>query len=33
MQPKAIIFDMDGTLVDTKEDVHICLNLALKEMG
>jgi len=28
-----VIFDLDGTLVDTAVDVHISLNLALEEMG
>lgn len=28
-----VIFDLDGTLVDTSVDVHICLNLALEQMN
>ncbi len=28
-----VIFDLDGTLVDTVTDVHISLNLALKQIG
>jgi phosphoglycolate phosphatase len=28
-----IIFDVDGTLVDTATDVHICLNMALEKMN
>lgn len=31
--PKLLIFDFDGTLVDTITDVGICFNLALKECG
>ncbi|MBN1560100.1 HAD-IA family hydrolase [candidate division KSB1 bacterium] len=27
-----VIFDVDGTLVDTATDVHICLNMALEKM-
>ena len=30
---KLIFFDLDGTLLDTAPDVHICVNLALQEMG
>lgn len=30
---KLVIFDLDGTLVDTVTDVHISLNLALKQIG
>jgi len=30
---KLIIFDLDGTLLDTAPDVHNCVNLALQEMG
>lgn len=29
----AVIFDLDGTLVDTSVDVHLCLNLALQQMN
>lgn len=28
-----IIFDLDGTLLDTVQDVHFCSNAALREMG
>jgi len=28
-----VIFDLDGTLIDTSVDVHICLNLTLEQMG
>jgi len=28
-----ILFDVDGTLVDTQQDVYISLNLALEEIG
>ncbi|RQW07055.1 HAD family hydrolase [candidate division KSB1 bacterium] len=28
-----VIFDVDGTLVDTATDVHICLNMALERMN
>lgn len=31
-QIELFIFDLDGTLIDTATDVHLCLNLALKEM-
>lgn len=30
MKYKAVIFDMDGTILDTLEDMKICLNYALK---
>lgn len=30
---KTILFDLDGTLVDTVEDVHFCINQARAEMG
>lgn len=32
-QTDLVIFDLDGTLVDTATDVHISLNLALEKMG
>ncbi|MBN1479869.1 HAD-IA family hydrolase [candidate division KSB1 bacterium] len=32
-QTELVIFDLDGTLVDTATDVHLCLNLALQEMN
>ncbi len=28
-----ILFDLDGTLVDTRSDIERCINLALEEMG
>ncbi|MBC7187761.1 MAG: HAD-IA family hydrolase [Calditrichaeota bacterium] len=28
-----IVFDLDGTLLDTAPDVHLCSNLALRAMG
>ncbi len=30
---KTILFDLDGTLVDTVEDVHFCINQARAQMG
>ncbi len=27
-----VIFDLDGTLIDTSTDVHLCLNMALEQM-
>ncbi|MDO5441992.1 MAG: HAD family hydrolase [Bacillota bacterium] len=33
MKYKAIIFDMDGTLLDTSVDVHNCVNIFLKKYG
>ncbi len=32
-RPKVILFDLDGTLVDTAPDVHPAINAALEEMG
>ena len=32
MKPKAIIFDLDGTLVDTVEDIAVALNKTLGEL-
>ncbi|MCR4439497.1 MAG: HAD-IA family hydrolase [bacterium] len=29
----SIVFDLDGTLLDTAPDVHLCSNLALRAMG
>lgn len=31
--PKAIVFDLDGTLLDTLEDIAISANFALKTLG
>jgi len=31
--PKAIIFDLDGTLVDTVEDIAMALNKSLGDLG
>ena len=31
MRPKLVIFDLDGTLLDTVEDVADCFNMALRE--
>lgn len=28
-----VIFDLDGTLIDTSTDVHLCLNMALEKMN
>lgn len=33
MKYKAIIFDLDGTLLDTLEDIAISVNFVLKELG
>lgn len=33
MRPKAIIFDLDGTLVDSAPDLHACINALLSELG
>ena len=33
MKYKAIVFDMDGTLLDTLEDLYISLNFALEDCG
>ena len=32
MTPKAIIFDLDGTLVDTVEDIAVALNKTLGDL-
>jgi phosphoglycolate phosphatase len=32
VRPKAIIFDLDGTLVDTVEDIAVALNKTLREL-
>ncbi len=31
--PSVILFDLDGTLVDSARDIHHCLNLALADHG
>lgn len=31
--PRGIIFDLDGTLVDSLDDIRECLNLALRTVG
>lgn len=31
--PKLVMFDLDGTLVDSASDIHHCLNLALGDLG
>lgn len=33
MLPRLVIFDLDGTLLDTVEDVACCFNQALRESG
>ena len=33
MKIKAVIFDLDGTLVDSIQDIAICMNQVLKELG
>jgi phosphoglycolate phosphatase len=33
MQYDLVIFDLDGTLIDTSIDVHVSLNLALQQMN
>ncbi len=30
---KAVIFDLDGTILDTREDIGDCMNLAIKDFG
>ncbi len=30
---KLVIFDLDGTLLDSVSDVHICVNYSLKQLG
>jgi len=32
MKKKAVIFDLDGTLVDSIKDIAICMNKVLKEL-
>lgn len=33
MNNKAIIFDLDGTLIDSLEDIAVCMNIVLEEMN
>ena len=33
MKIKAVIFDLDGTLVDSIQDIAICMNIVLKQLG
>jgi len=33
MNKKAVIFDLDGTLIDSIQDIAICMNLVLKKLG
>ena len=33
MNNKAIIFDLDGTLIDSLEDIAVCMNQVLKELN
>ena len=30
---KAVFFDLDGTVLDTQQDIADCMNMALKELG
>ena len=30
---KAVLFDLDGTLLDTVEDIRACVNAMLKKFG
>ena len=30
---KTIIFDLDGTLIDSLEDIAVCMNQVLKELN
>ncbi len=30
---KAVLFDLDGTVLDTQQDIADCMNMALKELG
>lgn len=32
MKQKAVIFDLDGTLIDSLEDIAVCMNQVLKEL-
>ena len=33
MNNKAIIFDLDGTLIDSLEDIAVCMNQVLEELN
>ena len=33
MKIKAVLFDLDGTLIDSIGDIHYSVNLAIKEYG
>lgn len=33
MKTKALIFDLDGTLIDSLEDIAICANMVLQQFG
>lgn len=33
MKEKAVIFDLDGTLIDSLEDIAVCMNQVLKELN
>ena len=33
MENKVIIFDLDGTLLDTLTDLYICFNYAIEQFG
>ena len=30
---KAIFFDLDGTVLDTEQDIYDCMNEALSQLG
>ena len=33
MQPTLVVFDLDGTLIDSAPDMHRAVNLMLAELG
>ena len=32
-QPNTVLFDLDGTLIDSVEDIHVAVNALLAELG